>query len=133
MRTYIRNCVPRGRFFLTLCLEDRTQQLLTDHIEAFRQAFRETRAKHFFTLHGMVVLPDHIHMLIRLPENNSDCAVIVSSLKALFSRSLPSGETSAPAANANGSAAFGSGVIGSTPFATSAILPTTWTTSISIP
>ena len=96
MRTYIRNRVPGGCFFLTLCLEDRTQQLLTDHIEAFRQAFRETRAKHFFTLHGMVVLPDHIHMLIRLPENNSDCAVIVSSLKALFSRSLPRGETISP-------------------------------------
>ena len=96
MRTYIRNRVPGGCFFLTLCLEDRTQQLLTDHIEAFRQASRETCAKHFFTLHGMVVLPDHIHMLIRLPENNSDCAVIVSSLKALFSRSLPRGETISP-------------------------------------
>lgn len=96
MRTYLRNRVSGGCFFLTLTLENRNSNLLTKHIPMFRQAYRDTKIRYRFELHGMVVLPDHLHMLINLPENESDFSALVSSLKAGFSRRLPKDEIISP-------------------------------------
>ena len=92
MRTYLRNRVAGGCFFLTLNLEDRSSGLLVKHIDAFRQAYRAAYARYQFETYAIVVLPDHVHMLISLQENQSDCALIVANLKAGFSRQLPKGE-----------------------------------------
>ncbi|OSI15911.1 hypothetical protein BWD09_07915 [Neisseria dentiae] len=92
MRTYLRNRAAGGCFFLTLVLEDRSSHLLVKHINAFRQAYRDARMRYRFETHAVAVLPDHVHMLITLPENQSDCAPIVANLKAGFSRRLPNDE-----------------------------------------
>jgi putative transposase len=39
-------------------LADRRLQLLTDHIDLLRAAFRDTRARHPFVIDAIVVLPD---------------------------------------------------------------------------
>jgi putative transposase len=40
---------------------DRRRRLLTDHIDALREATRLTQTRHPFSIDAMVVLPDHIY------------------------------------------------------------------------
>ena len=42
--------------------------------ERFVNAFRSVLQKHPFTIESAVVLPDHLHMIWRLPENDGDYA-----------------------------------------------------------
>ena len=43
-------------------------RLLTDHIDALREATRLKQTRHPFTIDAMVVLPDHIHAVWTLPD-----------------------------------------------------------------
>ncbi|CAM5781234.1 transposase [Ottowia pentelensis] len=72
MRRYIR--APKlgeASYFFTLTLaERRGNDLLMRHIDALRQAFGAVRARHPFTIEAIVVLPDHLHALWRLPKED---------------------------------------------------------------
>jgi putative transposase len=68
MTSYRRNFVPGGCFFFTVNLADRQLRLLTEHVDALRSAFRETRQRHLFTFNAVVVLPDHLHAVWTLPD-----------------------------------------------------------------
>ena len=59
-------------FFFTVALADRRLALLTDHIDALRAGFRETRLRHPFAIEAVVVLPDHLHAIWTLPEGDRD-------------------------------------------------------------
>src|SRR5215470_19640131 len=72
MVRYRRNFVAGGTFFFTVTLADRTSQALTDHITALRTALRQTRHSHPFAIDAAVVLPDHIHIVMTLPEGDAD-------------------------------------------------------------
>jgi putative transposase len=61
MPNYRRAFVPGGCWFFTVNLLDRRRRLLTDHIDALREATRLTQTRHPFSIDAMVVLPDHIH------------------------------------------------------------------------
>lgn len=89
MRNYIRDKTKGGCYFLTFNLQDRQSQLLTTHINEFRQAFKKTKQHQSFELNAMVVLPDHVHLLITLADDNDNYANIVANLKANFSRQIP--------------------------------------------
>lgn len=43
---YRRAWVPGGTYFFTVTLADRSQTLLTDHIEPLRQSIRRVRTSH---------------------------------------------------------------------------------------
>jgi putative transposase len=68
MTDYRRNFVPGGSFFFTVNLADRRSRLLIEHIDGLREAFRETRQRHTFTIDALVVLPDHLHAVWTLPR-----------------------------------------------------------------
>jgi REP-associated tyrosine transposase len=70
-------------------LADRSRDLLVAHIALLRQAVREVMNRHPFTVGAMVVLPEHLHAILTLPEGDSDCAVRWALIKANFSRFLP--------------------------------------------
>jgi len=72
MVRYRRNFVAGGTFFFTVTLADRTSQALTDHVAALRAAVRHTRSAHPFAIDAVVVLPDHLHMVMTLPEGDTD-------------------------------------------------------------
>src|SRR6266700_6359774 len=72
MVRYRRNFVAGGTFFFTVTLADRTSQALTDHITDLRTALRQTRHSHPFAIDAAVVLPDHLHMVMTLPEGDAD-------------------------------------------------------------
>jgi putative transposase len=69
---YRRNLIPGGTFFFTVVLEDRRSSVLVEKITSLRHAFRVTRAERPFKVDATVILPDHLHAIMTLPEGDSD-------------------------------------------------------------
>ncbi len=94
MRRYIRAPQLGGAsYFFTLTLAQRRgNDLLIRHIDALRQAFAAVRHRHPFTIEAIVILPDHLHALWRMPEHDADFSLRWRLIKARFSRQLPPGE-----------------------------------------
>jgi putative transposase len=92
MTNYRRNFVPGGSYFFTVNLADRRLRLLTENIELLRAAFRYVRGRHPFGVEATVVMPDHLHAIWTLPEDDVDFAMRWRLVKAAFSRGLPGGE-----------------------------------------
>ncbi len=76
-------------YFSTVNLTDRKRHLLTEEIALFRNVMRKIRQSHPFDLIAMVVLPDHLHAIWRMPEADADFQLRWSLIKAAFSRGLP--------------------------------------------
>lgn len=91
-RSYHRVYQPGGTYFFTLVLADRTRDSLTRHIDLLRDALLEEKRRHPFALLAWVVLPDHLHMIWRLPADDTDYPNRLRRFKASFSRQLPHGE-----------------------------------------
>jgi len=92
MPNYKRYYTPGQKVFITLVTYQR-KPLLIDHIEPLREALKTVQAKHPFQLTAAVVLPDHCHFIVDLPEEDSDFSTRISLFKARFSRSLPKFDT----------------------------------------
>lgn len=93
MRTYVWTRVAGGVYFFTLALaERRGSALLVDRIDALRDAFRRTRRDHPFAMPAIVVLPDHLHCLWRLPSGDGNFPLRWRLIKSRFSRGAAGGE-----------------------------------------
>ena len=92
MSQYIRSHVPGGTFFFTVALLERRRSLLTDHIDDLRAAFREVRRRRPFEMGAVVVLPDHLHCLWKLPPDDADFSTRWRLIKTRFLNSLPTTE-----------------------------------------
>src|SRR6185369_8372774 len=93
MPNYRRVWQPGGTYFFTVTLlQRRNNDLLVRHIEDLRGAVGYVRKRHPFTIHGWVVLPDHIHCVIELPQGDSDYSTRWSLIKQKFSKSIPAYE-----------------------------------------
>jgi len=88
MVRYRRNRLPGGTYFFTVTLHDRKSAVLTDHIDLFRSAVRNELRHRRFSILGAVILPEHLHMIWRLPPNDSDYPRRWQSIKAGFTRGL---------------------------------------------
>jgi putative transposase len=84
MVRYRRNLAAGGTFFFTVALADRTSSALTDHVDALRSAVRMTRSSQPFTINAIVVLPEHLHILMTLPDGDSDFPNRWSLIKRRF-------------------------------------------------
>jgi putative transposase len=93
---YRRNFVSGGSYFFTVNLAERRLRLLVDRVDLLRQGFRYVRRRHPFDIEAIVVLPDHLHTIWTLPENDSDYALRWRLIKSAFSRSLAKGERISP-------------------------------------
>lgn len=89
---YRRAWVPGGTYFFTVTLADRSQTLLTDHIESLRQSTRRVRTSHPFEILAMVVLPDHLHCIWQLPEGDQDYPTRWALIKPGFSSQIGRGK-----------------------------------------
>ena len=93
MPDYRRAWHPGGTYFFTVNLLQRQgNDLLTRHIDLFRQAVRSVRDRHPFMIHGWVVLPDHVHCMFELPSGDADFSTRWRLIKMAFSKSIPRGE-----------------------------------------
>ena len=102
MTNYRRNFIPGGCFFFTVNLADRRLSLLTNHLDTLRAAFRETRQRHPFEIDAIVILPDHLHTVWTLPEDDADFATRWRLIKTNFSRNVPAGERVSASRSAKG-------------------------------
>ncbi|HEX9811221.1 MAG TPA: transposase [Burkholderiales bacterium] len=90
MPDYRRAWHPGGTYFFTVNLLERFgNDLLVREIDTLRAAVRRVQQAHPFTIHGWVVLPDHLHCVISLPEGDDDFALRWRLIKARFSKALP--------------------------------------------
>lgn len=91
MARYLRPRLPGVPIFFTVALADRGSRLLLDEVSRLREAVRVTRAERPFEIAACVVLPDHLHCIWRLPEEDCDYSTRWRLIKARFSRGLPPG------------------------------------------
>lgn len=93
MPNYRRAWHPGGTYFFTVNLLQRSgNDLLVRHISELREAVRVVRLQYPFHIHAWVVLPDHLHCVIELPEEDIDFALRWRLIKSYFSKSLPKTE-----------------------------------------
>lgn len=64
---YRRVFAPGASYFFTLTLQNRRSDLLICKIKELRVAFQQVMKTHPFIIDGIVVLPEHIHMILTLP------------------------------------------------------------------
>ena len=103
MRTYQRANVPGGTYFFTVNLAQRHKtSLLIDHVDSLRKAFATTRRERPFRLDAIVVLPDHLHCLWRLPPGDHDFPTRWRLIKSRFSRDLERNERRNPSRRRRG-------------------------------
>jgi putative transposase len=66
-------------------LLDRNSSALVDHIGALRAAFRASRRERPFMIDAIVILPDHLHAILTLPEDDADFSGRWRRIKGHFS------------------------------------------------
>ena len=77
-----------GTYFFTVNLADRTRALLVDHIDVLRASVAYVKKRHPFEIIAWVVLPEHIHTVWKLPDNDCDFSMRWSLIKSGFSRQI---------------------------------------------
>ena len=89
MSRYRRSFVCGGTFFFTLTLAEPSATLITDHIERLKLAYSKTKAQYPFSTLAYCCLPNHLHVLWTLPENDKNYAIRWQLIKRRFSTALP--------------------------------------------
>jgi putative transposase len=85
---YRRAQTAGASYFFTVNLANRRSDLLVREIEALREAIRIVKHAHPFVIEAMVVLPEHLHAIWKLPEGDADYPMRWSLIKSGFSRGL---------------------------------------------
>ena len=85
---YRRNRLPGGTYFFTVTLADRQSHALIENIEHLRAAFRRVMTERPFEIVAMVVLPEHLHAIWKLPPGDADYSGRWRAIKAGFTRDL---------------------------------------------
>jgi len=97
---YRRADAAGGTYFFTVNLADRQSDLLVRQWEDLREVISDVRQAHPFSIVAMVVLPDHLHAIWRLPEGDADFPLRWSLIKSGFSRRQATGERIRPSRKA---------------------------------
>lgn len=89
MGSYIRNYVEGGTFFFTLVTKDRIPFFNNDdNCEIFISAVEKVRKYRPFDLDAQCILPDHIHLIITLPENEHNYSNIIREIKKNVTKNI---------------------------------------------
>jgi putative transposase len=86
---YRRLYIPGGTYFFTVTLFNRASDLLVREIGTLRRSWRDIVRRHPFETPAAVILPDHIHFLMALPEGDSDYSTRIRLIKSGFTKRLP--------------------------------------------
>jgi len=88
MPNYRRVYQPGGTFFFTLVTHNRLKIFQDSQARLFlRHAMRQVQADRPFDVLAMVLMPDHLHCIWRLPEDDADFSVRWSCIKKGFTQS----------------------------------------------
>lgn len=89
MSNYTRCYSAGGCYFFTV-VTHRRQLLFQDaaNVALLRQAFRQVKARYPFDIDAIVILPDHLHCIWRLPPGDDDFSNRWRYIKTEFSQSM---------------------------------------------
>ena len=83
---YRRANQPGGTYFFTVVTYERRKLFIDEAtVDLLRQAVRSVMANHPFEILASVILPDHLHMIWKLPEDDADFSTRWRLIKAQFS------------------------------------------------
>lgn len=88
MTSYRRYRIKGGTYFFTVNLLDRRSSLLIQQIQLLRNSMRRVKLNHPFNIDAMVVLPDHLHCILTLPQNDHNFSLRWRQIKSEFSRNI---------------------------------------------
>ncbi len=88
MVLYRRSRQEGGTFFFTVTLRNRSSSLLVSEVALLSQTMRSVQEKHPWETLGLVILPDHLHALWRLPPGDADFSGRWRAIKSGFVRHL---------------------------------------------
>ena len=88
MVNFRRDFTPGGTYFFTLTLKNRNSQLLISHIDLLGESFRRIKEKYPFSTEAIVVLPDHVHAVWKLPDNDFNYSIRWHQIKSYFTKGL---------------------------------------------
>ena len=86
MVRYRRNRVVGATYFFTVTLRDRRSNLLVREIDALREAWRKAAHRVPHAVIAAVVLPDHLHAVIRMQDETADFPRLWQDIKKGFTR-----------------------------------------------
>jgi putative transposase len=90
---YRRSGTAGGSYFFTVSLAERNSDVLVRNIDVLRAVLGHVKNAHPFAVVAMVVLPEHLHAIWRLPPGDANYPMRWSLIKAGFSRRLNKGES----------------------------------------
>ena len=85
---YRRWHVNGGIYFFTVVTENR-RPILIENINILRESFKQVKSKSPFSIEAIVILPDHLHTIWKLPENDMDYSKRWMLIKKGFSSQMP--------------------------------------------
>ncbi|EIC30796.1 transposase [Methylomicrobium album BG8] len=128
MSNYQRLRITGGCYFFTVVTWRRRRVFIDDaRVQMLRDALRKVKQTRPFQIDAMVVLPDHLHCIWRLPENDADYSSRWREIKKMVSRQIDTTTNARQERLVCGSADFGN-----TLYATKTIGGGTWTIFITI-
>jgi putative transposase len=84
---YRRARIEGGTYFFTVVIYERKRILCTpENVELLRQVVRDVMRNHPFKIEAFVLLPDHLHTIWTLPEDDHDFSTRWRLIKSSFSR-----------------------------------------------
>lgn len=86
MSNYHRARVPGGIYFFTVNLAVRGSDLLIRHIDELRASYGAVMRGMAFETQAVVILPDHLHAIWRLPQGDADFSTRWKLIKGGFSK-----------------------------------------------
>lgn len=92
MRPHESRFHPGRTWFFTLNLADKGSNLLTKHANYLAESSRDIEALYPFDAVAAVILPNHMHMIWTLPEDDFDFARRISNLQSGFTRRILEGK-----------------------------------------
>lgn len=130
MSRYRRSHTPGATFFFTVTLADRKVSTLTEHVGQLREAYGAVARSRPFETMAICVLPNHLHALWQLPQDDADFSTRWSCIKSAFSRALPESTNRSASKRAKREKGIWQRRFWGTRFVTSVIYGGTSTTSI---
>ena len=87
MAQYKRIFMQGHSYFITIVTHERNP-ILVDNIELLRESFRVSKIQYTYSIDGIVIMPDHLHMIIT-PKYEGDYPHIIRTIKQYFSKHCP--------------------------------------------
>jgi putative transposase len=81
---YKRLFIDNTYLFITIVTNKR-KKILIKNIDLLRKSFKECKKKYNFDIFSIVIIPDHLHMIIK-PENINEYPQIIGLIKIYFTK-----------------------------------------------